>query len=360
MAEKAYVAIDMGASSGRHVVGRFNGKRLNLEEIYRFENGPVNVAGSLYWDLLRLWGNVQEGLRIAGQSQDQITSVGVDTWGVDFGLLGKDDTLLGNPYHYRDGRTDNLMQEAFKTCSKELIFKKTGLQFLQFNSLYQLLAMKKCDSPLLEMSQSMLMMADLFHWLLTGEKCNEMTLASTSQLYNPIERCWAADLADSFGIPSVILGKICQPGTNLGPMRREIRKECGLAADVVLPGSHDTASAVMAVPATSRPGSRPDWCYISLGTWALMGIESPQPKVNDKVMQFGFTNEGGVGETIRLLKNIAGLWVIQECRRRWNRDGRNLDWEDLNRMSASAPPLVSFIDPDDRMFLGAARHARGH
>ena len=354
MVEKSYLAIDMGASSGRHVVGKFDGNKIKLEEMYRFENGPVEVAGSLYWDLLGLWRNVREGIRAAGNSGGQIISVGVDTWGVDFGLLGAGDTLLGNPYHYRDARTDNLMAEAFKICSKEQIFEKTGLQFLQFNSLYQLLAMKKCGSPLLDISQSMLFMADLFHWLLTGEKCNEMTLTSTSQLYNPIERGWAADLAESFGLTTDILGKICQPGTNLGPMRPEICKESGLKADVVLPGSHDTASAVMAVPAKSRPGTRPDWCYISLGTWALMGIESPQPMVTDKVLQLGFTNEGGVEDTIRLLKNIAGMWVIQECRRRWNRDGRNLDWEDLNRMSALAPALVSFIDPDAQMFLAPA------
>ena len=351
MADKVYMAIDMGASSGRHVVGRFDGERIKLEEIYRFENGPVEVDGSLYWNLLGLWSNVRQGLRAAGGLAEPITSVGVDTWGVDFGLLGRDDALLGNPYHYRDARTDNLMEKAFKIYPREKIFEKTGLQFLQFNSLYQLLAMKNCGSILLEMSESLLLMADLFHWLLTGVKCNEMTLASTSQFYNPVAKAWATDLLQAFGLSSNILGTIGQPGTNLGALRPSIREQCGLATDVVLPGSHDTASAVMAVPATSHPGVRPDWCYISLGTWALMGIESPTPMVNDMVMQYGFTNEGGVGETTRLLKNIAGMWVIQECRRRWNQDGRNLDWEDLNRMSAAAPSLLSFIDPDAQMFM---------
>lgn len=351
MADKAYLAIDMGASSGRHVVGNFNGNKLALEEIYRFENGAVEVAGSLFWDILGLWSHVRKGLVKAAVDKKSVVSIGLDTWGVDFGLLGRGDILLGNPYHYRDPRTDNLMDEAFKICPKKTIFDKTGLQFMQINTLYQLLAMKKSNSPLLETAESMLMIADLFNWLLTGEKCNEMTLASTSQLYNPIERGWARDLAAAFGLPAGILGDILQPGTNLGPMRPELRKENGLSADVVLPGTHDTASAVMAVPAASRPGARPDWCYISLGTWALMGIESPQPVVDDKVMQLGFTNEGGVGDTIRLLKNITGMWVIQECRRRWNQDGRNWQWEDLNRMSAAAAPLVSFIDPDAQAFL---------
>ena len=351
MTEKAYLAIDMGASSGRHVVGRFDGEKIKLEEIFRFENGPVDVAGSLHWDLLKLWSNVCQGLRAAGSLSEPIASVGVDTWGVDFGLLGRDDVLLGNPYHYRDSRTDNLMDRAFEICSKKKIFENTGLQFMQFNTLYQLLAMKNSNSVLLEMSESLLLMADLFHWLLTGVKCNEMTLASTSQFYNPLKKAWATDLLREFGISSDILATIAQPGTNLGALRPTIREQSGLTADVVLPGSHDTASAVMAVPASSQPGVRPDWCYISLGTWALMGIESPTPMVNDVVMRHGFTNEGGVGDTTRLLKNIAGMWVIQECRRRWNQDGRNLDWEDLNQMSAAAPSLVSFIDPDAQMFL---------
>ncbi len=351
MAKKAYMAIDMGASSGRHIVGRFDGERIKLQEIYRFENGPVEIAGSLHWDLLGLWDNICRGLRAAASLSEPISSVGVDTWGVDFGLLGRDDVLLGNPYHYRDSRTDNLLEKAYKIYPKEKIFEKTGLQFMQINSLYQLLAMKNCGSVLLEMAESLLLMADLFHWLLTGVKCNEMTLASTSQFYNPIAKAWATDLLQEFELPGKILGTIAQPGTNLGALRPAIREECSLATDVVLPGSHDTASAVMAVPATNHPGVRPDWCYISLGTWALMGIESPTPMVNDMVMQHGFTNEAGVGETTRLLKNIAGMWIIQECRRRWNQDGRNLDWEDLNRMSAAAPPLASFIDPDAQMFL---------
>ncbi len=354
MAEKAYLAIDMGASGGRHLAGLFDGQRLRLEEIYRFENGAVEVAGSLYWDLLGLWSEVRQGLRAAADQLggEQIVGVGVDTWGVDYGLLARGDQLLGNPFHYRDGRTNEILEKAFAIVPREEIFRHTGLQFMQFNTLYQLLAMKLSGSPLLDIAETMLMVPDLFHWLLTGVKCNEMTEASTSQFYNPISGGWATELLEKFGLPTAMLGRIEQPGTNLGPLRPNLAAESGLSgAEVILPGSHDTASAVMAVPALSRPGERPDWCYISLGTWALMGIESPRPVINQKVLELNFTNEGGVGNTIRLLKNITGMWLVQECRRTWNQAGRNWDWEDLNRLSAAAKPLVSFIDPDAADFL---------
>ncbi len=356
MREKSYLAVDMGASSGRHVLGRFDGKTLRLEEVYRFENGPVEVGGSIYWDLLGQWTHVQNGLHAAKErSQAKISSVGVDTWGVDFGLLGRRDELLGNPFHYRDARTNGIMEKAFAMVPREEIFRQTGLQFMQFNTLFQLLVMKLGGSSLLEAAETMLMMPDLFHWLLTGEKCNEMCDASTSQFYNPVAGDWARDLLDKFGLPTKILGRIAQPGTILGPLRVKLAEDLGLpGSQVVLPGSHDTASAVMAVPAASKPGARPDWCYISLGTWALMGIESPRPVVNEQVSQLNFTNEGGVGGTTRLLKNITGLWLVQECRRAWNRAGENLHWEDLNRLSAAERPLRCFVNPDAHDFLAPA------
>jgi rhamnulokinase len=223
---------------------------------------------------------------------------------------------------------------------------------MQFNTLYQLLAMKLSGSPLLDIADTLLLIPDLFHWLLTGVKCNEMTEASTSQFYNPVKGDWSTELLEKFSLPTRILGKITQPGTVLGPLRTNLIAETGLsAAKVVLPGSHDTASAVMAVPAQSKLGVRPDWCYISLGTWALMGIESPQPVINDAVLNLNFTNEGGVGGTTRLLKNITGLWIVQECRRTWNMAGENLDWEALNQLSAAAKPLQCFINPDAVDFL---------
>ena len=353
MAQKAYLAVDIGASSGRHVIGRFDGRKLTLEEVYRFENGGVEVLGSLYWDLLGLWNHVKSGLRAAGGGGNgPIVSVGVDTWGVDFGLLARDDSLLGNPNHYRDGRTNGMMEKAFGIVARDEIFRHTGLQFMQFNSLYQLVAMKLGCSPLLEMAKTWLMMPDLFHWLMTGRKSNEFTNATTSQFYNPLKGDWAFELLAKFGIPTEIFGPISPPGTDLGPLRPAVAAETGLSASrVVLPGTHDTASAVMAVPAASRPGQRPDWCYISLGTWALLGIESPEPVVNDKVLQLNFTNEGGVGNTYRVLKNICGLWLVQECRRVWNQAGRTWGWEDLNKLSAASKALVSFIDPDARDFM---------
>ena len=356
MADKAYLAIDMGASSGRHVMGLFDGQKLRLEEVYRFENGAVEVDGNLYWDLLGLWTNVRAGLRAADtRLGGDVASVGVDTWGVDFGLLGRGDELLGNPYHYRDRRTNDMPDAAFGVVSREEIFRHTGLQFLQFNTLFQLLAMKRANSPLLETAQTLLMIPDLFHWLLTGVKCNEMTEASTSQFYNPVTGDWATELLEKFGLRTDILGKIEQPGTELGPLRKNLIAETGLsAAKVVLPASHDTGSAVAAVPAQSIPGQRPDWCYISLGTWALMGIESPKPVINDTVLRLNFTNEGGVDRTSRVLKNITGMWLLQECRRMWNHGGRNWDWEDLNRLSGAAQPLASFIDPDASDFVAPA------
>ncbi len=352
-AQHAYLAIDMGASSGRHVAGRFDGRTLSLEEVYRFDNSGIEVLGSLYWDLLGLWTHIRNGLKAAGSRLGgQVASVGIDTWGVDFGLLARDDVLVANPSHYRDARTNGMLDRAFTIVPRAEIFRHTGLQFMQFNTLYQLLAMRLASSPLLEIAQRFLMMPDLFHWMLTGEKSNEFTNATTTQFFNPIQGTWAAELLRRFDLPVEILGPIVPPGTDLGPLRPNLAAESGLgAARVVLPGTHDTASAVMAVPAASRPGERPDWCYISLGTWALMGVESPQPVVNDQVLALNFTNEGGVGNTYRLLKNICGLWLVQECRRTWNQAGRQWGWEDLNRMSAAARPLASFINPDAQDFL---------
>jgi rhamnulokinase len=353
MADKAYLAIDIGASSGRHLIGRFDGRKLQLEEVHRFENGPVDLNGRLYWDLPGLWSRVRQGLAAAAATEagKQIVSVGVDTWGVDFGLLGRNDELLGNPYHYRDSRTNGMLERAFSIVPREEIFRHTGLQFMQLNTLYQLLAMKLGKSPLLDVAETILLMPDLMHWLLTGVKCNEMTEASTTQFYDPVKRGWAVDMLEKFCLPTNILGEIVQPGTKLGPLRSGLAAESGLRAQVVLPGSHDTASAVVAVPAVSVSGKRPDWCYISLGTWALMGIESPVPVINDQVLEHNFTNEGGVGNTIRLLKNITGLWLVQECRRAWTQGTRSWTWEDLNRLAAAAEPLVSFINPDAPEFM---------
>lgn len=349
MAGKVYLAVDLGASSGRVLAGIFDGEHLRLEEVHRFENGGVRLGERLHWNILSLWTQIQTGLRAAAAKYEQrIASVGVDTWGVDFGLLGPGDELLSNPYCYRDSRTVGMFEKAFALASREEIFAETGLQFMEFNTLYQLLAMRVQKSPLLDIAESFLMMPDLLHWLLTGEKANELTNASTTQFLNPHTREWAKGLLEKLGIPTKMFGKLVPPGTTLGSVRASVRENTGLAAiKVVLPGTHDTASAVMAVPATSKPNTRPDWAYISSGTWSLMGIESPQPITTDRCRQLNFTNEGGVGGTTRLLKNIGGLWLIQECRRIWKQGGTEFGWDDLVRRAQAEKPLAAVVNPDD-------------
>ena len=352
MAEQVYLAVDLGASGGRVLAGRFDGERLKLDELHRFDNGAVLAGGGLYWDVLGLWSQITHGLRAAGAKHGPaIRSVGVDTWGVDYGLLARDDVLLGNPYSYRDRRCDGMLEQALLRVSREEIFAQTGLQFLSINTLFQFMAMRVRNSPLLDVAQSFLMMPDLFHWLLTGAKANEVTNASTTQFYNPRQQAWAVDLMNRLDLPTHILGELVQPGTRLGKLRKDVIAETGLTgAEVVVPGTHDTASAVAAVPAESVPGARPHWCYISSGTWSLMGVETPAPIVTDEVRRLNFTNEAGIGGTTRLLKNITGLWIVQECRRTWSQAGREFKWDDLTRLANAAPKLVSLVDPDDAAF----------
>ena len=357
MSDQVFLAVDLGASSGRVVAGLFNGRRLQIAEVHRFDNGAVDFAGSLQWNVLGLWSQILAGLRAArAKYGSQIVSVGVDTWGVDFALLGRGDTLLGNPVSYRDRRTEGMMDRAIARLGREEIFAHTGLQFMPINTLYQLMALRAQRSPWLEAAESFLMMPDLFHWLLTGVKGNEVTNATTTQFFNPVRRGWAVELLERLELPTKILGPLVEPGTKLGKLRSSVVAETGLSnLEVVVPGTHDTASAVMAVPAKSVPGARPDWCYISSGTWSLIGIESPTPVMTDLCRELTFTNEGGVGNTVRVLKNITGLWLVQECRRIWSQSGveyagAEFSWEALNRMSAAAPALASFIDPDDAAF----------
>jgi rhamnulokinase len=346
-ATKKLLAFDLGAESGRGVLGLFDGQRLQLEVIHRFPNGPVRTLDTLHWDVLRLYSEMVAGLRKCGAEQGGIDSVGVDTWGVDFTLLGRGGTLLGNPRHYRDPHTENIMEEAFRKVPRAEIFRQTGLQFMRFNSLFQLLAMQRDRSPLLDVAETLLFIPDLFHYLFTGIKVNEFTDASTSQMYDPNARSWAFEMVRSLGLPTHILGTLVQPGTVLAPLRSSLATETGLTSvPVIAPASHDTGSAVAAVPATS--GDR--WAYISSGTWSLMGAELPGPLINEKAQEYNFTNEGGVGGTIRFLKNIMGLWLVQECRRTWERQGKALNYDDLTLMAGTAKPLVSLIDPDHSSF----------
>ena len=348
MSRTVALAVDLGASGGRVVSGTFDGRLLELEEIHRFENAPVMMAGQLVWDLVRLWQEVVTGLRIAGARHGaSVSSIGVDTWGVDFSFLGADESLLANPVCYRDARTQGMLATASEIVPREEIFAATGLQFMEINSLYQFFALVQANSSVLGASERMLMIPDIFHWLLTGQQSNERTNASTTQCFDPQTGDWAFGLLERLGIPGRVFGPIADPGTDLGGLRPEVAQETALAkAHVILPGTHDTASAVAAVPATSPPSARPDWCYISLGTWALVGAELNRPLVTPECLAHNFTNEAGVSGTTRLLKNICGLWLVQQCRAGWQRAGKDWTWDQLTRLAAEAPPLVTLVDPN--------------
>lgn len=347
-----YLAIDLGAESGRGLLGRFDGERITLEEVHRFPNGPVRMRQSLYWDLPRLWSEIQKALGLAGKAAGGLDGVGVDTWGVDFALIGRGDTLLGNPVHYRDARTDGMMDRAGSLVPRERIYDITGLQFLPFNTVFQLLAMRQANSPLLEMAESLLMMPDVFGWLMTGRRAVEYTDASTTQLLDARTRTWSDELCTGLGLPRAFLPELIEPGTALGPLSQALADDLGIAPVPVLAvAGHDTASAVAAVPVTTTAGSAPDWCYISSGTWSLMGVEAPGPIINETTRKFNFTNEGGIGGTIRLLKNIMGLWLVQECRRTWAKAGRDWTYEELIPRAEAATPFAALVDPDDAAFL---------
>jgi len=356
-----YLALDLGAESGRGLLGRFDGQRLALEEAHRFPNGPVRMMDTLYWDLPRLFDEVKTALRKGAEQGGELDGIGVDTWGVDFGLIGRGETLLANPVHYRDARTDGMLEAAFERVPRARMYEITGLQFLPFNTVYQLLALARSRSPLLEVASTLLMMPDLFGWLLTGRRAGERTNASTTQLLEPRSGTWSDELCQGLELPREILPELVEPGSALGVLRSSVAEEVGLAHPVMViaPATHDTASAVAAVPATTTltlpltlsSAAPPDWCYLSSGTWSLLGVEVPHPVINADTMRYNFTNEGGVAGTTRLLKNIMGLWLVQECRRTWARAGRELSYEELTARAQAAPPFISLVDPDDVTFL---------
>ena len=356
MARDVALAVDLGASGDRVVSGAFDGRLLELEELHRFENGPVAMAGQLVWDLPRLWHEVTEGLRAAAARHGRnVSSVGVDTWGVDFSFLGPDAALLANPVCYRDPRTRGMLAAAEAILPREEIFAATGLQFLEINSLYQLLSLVRGSSSVLAVADRLLMIPDLFHWLLSGESSNERTNASTTQCFDPQTGDWAFPMLERLGLPRRIFGRITEPGMELGRLRDDVATATGLAGvRVILPGTHDTASAVAAVPAAEPPSSRPDWCYVSLGTWALVGAELDRPLVTPQCLARNFTNEAGVGDTTRLLKNICGLWLVQQCRAAWQRAGQAWTWDQLTALAAEAAPLVTVIDPNDPALVAPA------
>ena len=342
------LAFDFGASSGRAMLFTFDGAKLSIEEMHRFSNDPVMIGGHFHWDILRLFFEIKQGINktvLAGH-QD-IKAIGIDTWGVDFGLFDKNGKLLGNPYHYRDTRTTGMEELAEKTIGKEYIFERTGIQFNFFNTLFQFMAIKHQEDPVLDIADKMLFIPDIFNYLLTGEMKNEYSIASTSQLLNVHTKQWDKELMEKAGIPSDIFCDIVMPGTVIGELTDELCEELGCPKiPVIAVGSHDTASAVASVPLTEDY----KYAYISTGTWALMGSEIDEPKVSDVTYRYNFTNEGGVCDKIRFLKNIMGLWIIQESKRQWAREGKNFSFDDLEQAAWAAEPFKSFIDPDDDSF----------
>ncbi len=338
-----YLAFDLGAESGRATLGTLDRQKLTLEELHRFPNTPVRVFSTLFWDTLRLWQEIRHGLAVAGRERRiQLDGIGVDTWGVDFALVGQDGHLIENPRHYRDARTNGVMEAVLEVVPREEIFAHTGIQFMRINTLYQLYAMRRAGSRALACARTLLLMPDLFNYWLTGVAKSETTIASTSQFYNPRLERWAVELFDRLLLPKTILPDLVQPGTGLGAVLAEVAEACGLGTTpVYATGCHDTASAVAAVPAWGD-----SWCYISSGTWSLMGVELDAPIIDARTLALNLTNEMGVGGTTRLLKNIAGLWLLQECRKAWALAGKEYSYEELAAMAADAPPLSGVLDPD--------------
>ncbi len=344
------LAFDFGASSGRAVLGRFDGNKLALEEVHRFPNRPVTVAGTMHWDVLRLFEELLTGIAAgAKQASQKLASLGVDTWGVDFGLLDRQGRLLQNPVAYRDARTDGILERIFLRVPRREIFQATGIQFLQFNSLFQLLAMAEQQSPVLEPADRLLMMPDLFNYFLTGEKKTEFTNATTTQAFDPRRRDWAYPLLEKLGLPSRLFGEVVPPGTRLGKLLPDLAGEIAIPRiPVIAPATHDTGSAVAAVPAEGKSA----WAYLSSGTWSILGAEIREPILNDQALACNFTNEGGVEDTFRFLKNITGLWLIQECQRTWAlEDGKPLSFDRIARLARAARPADSLVDPDAPDFL---------
>jgi len=340
------LAFDFGASSGRAILGSLKNEKLELTEIHRFSNEPVMFAQHLQWDILKLCHEVKQGIlkcKIAGFN---VESIGIDTWGVDFGLLDKDGELLSNPYHYRDERTKDMMEKCFEYIPKEELFKRTGLQFAQYNSIYQLLSMVENNSNILKISHTLLMMPDLFNYMLTGKSFTEFTEFTTSQLYNYEEKTWDKYVIDKLNIPSSIFAPMIMPGSEVGLVKESICQELNIKPiKVIAVGGHDTASAVAAVPSLED-----NPVFISSGTWSILGMENDQPIINNKVYKYNFTNEGGTNNKVLLLKNIMGLWIIQECKRAWEREGLSFSFGEIVQMAKEEKSGISFIDPDNELF----------
>ena len=328
------LAIDIGAESGRVMRIGFDGQGFHIDELHRFPNVPVMAGGTLYWDVLRLWHDIQTGIEAAGPG---MAGLGIDTWGCDYALLDRDGELLGNPVHYRDSRNEGMSEQVFERVPWRTVYERTGIQLMAPNTLFQLAGMVMSDSWQLANADSFLPFPQLFNYWMTGDRSAEFTHVSTMQIYNPHTKDWDYETLGAIGVPTHIFGDIVPPGTRLGEYQ---------GIPVFAPASHDTGSAVVGVPAT-----RSDFAYLSSGTWSLLGLEIQEPIISDASFAANLTNEGGVEGTFRFLVNVMGLWLVQQCRATWAAAGQDLDYGQLTDEARSAPPFVSLIDPDDDLFF---------
>ena len=341
---KPYLAFDFGAESGRAVLAHLQSGILTTEQVHRFPNEPVEYGGSLHWDVARLWFEMRKALAQLGDME--LEGIGVDAWGVDYALLGERGELLQNPYHYRDRRTDGVMEEVFRKVAREEIYQATGIQFMSINTLYQLFAAQRQTPKLLDAAKYLLTIPDLFHYWLTGNAVCEFTNATTTQMVDPVKRTWAAGLMQRLELPVRLPAPIVEPGSIIGTLLPEIAQHSSLAGTTIIaPASHDTGSAVAAISA--RDGT----AFISSGTWSLVGTELDSPVVTPDALLLNFTNEGGVNGTTRLLKNVMGLWMLQGCRKSWTAQGLSYDYGELIDLATGEASFRHLVDPDDASFL---------
>jgi len=344
---KPYLAFDLGAESGRAVLARLKSGSLTIEDVHRFPNQPVEYGGSLHWDVARLWFEIRKAL--SELKEPQLAGIGVDAWGVDYGLLGERGVLLQNPYHYRDVRTQGVMEEVFRKIPKDEIYRVTGIQFMPINTLFQLFAAQRDTPTIVAAAKQLVTIPDLFHFWLTGHAICEFTNATTTQMVDAARRTWAVDLLERLGFRSALPAPIVQPGTVIGPLLANVVPNSGLAGTpVIAPACHDTGSAVAAVAA--RDGT----AFLSSGTWSLLGTELDAPVITAEALRLNFTNEGGVNGTVRLLRNVMGLWMLQGCRQCWNAQGHAFEYAELMEMADKAPAFAHLVDPDHESFLRAA------
>lgn len=347
MEQKRVLAIDFGASNGRAIIAEYSQdkKIMEIKEIHRFPNEPVMVNGTLYWDVLRLFHEIKCSL-VKAKQIGKIESIAIDTWGVDFGLLGKAGKLLGNPVHYRDTRTQGMLEKSFRRIERADFYSHTGNQFLEINTAFQLHAMRESTPEVLEQADCLLLMPDLFHYFLSGKKTAELSIASTTQLFDPVKRSWSAKILEALDLKPELFPKLVESGTVIGRLSPDICEELGVEAmKVIAVAGHDTQSAIAAVPAGEA-----DFIFISCGTWSLVGTELPAPIINENSLALNITNEQGIGGKTTFLKNITGLWLIQESRRQWIQEGFSGSFEDLEAMAGAAKPFQCFIDPDAPVF----------